>query len=73
MRWRLPLSPFIDLMIECTGDPVAAVDHIAASFACGKDVVNVTVEADSIVVPALPNGPATPGFSIRLPMATSRR
>ena len=24
------------------------------------------------VVPASPNGPATPGFSIRLPMATSR-
>ncbi len=43
----LATSPFIDLMIECTGDPVAAVDHIAASFACGKDVVNVTVEADS--------------------------
>ena len=40
-------SPFIDVMVECTGDPVAAVDHIVASFDHGKDVVNVTVEADS--------------------------
>lgn len=40
-------SPFIDVMVECTGDPIAAVDHIVASFEHGKHVVNVTVEADS--------------------------
>ena len=40
-------SPFIDVIVESTGDPIAAVDHIVSSFANGKDVVNVTVEADS--------------------------
>ena len=44
---QLTTSPFIDLMVESTGDPIAAVDHIIASFEHGKDVVNVTVEADS--------------------------
>ncbi len=43
----LTASPFIDVMIESTGDPIAAVDHIVSSFDHGKDVVNVTVEADS--------------------------
>ena len=43
----LTTSPFIDVMIESTGDPVAAVNHIVSSFDHGKDVVNVTVEADS--------------------------
>lgn len=43
----LTTSPFIDVMIESTGDPIAAVDHIVSSFDHGKDVVNVTVEADS--------------------------
>ena len=40
-------SPFIDVIVESTGDPIAAVDHIVRSFDHGKDVVNVTVEADS--------------------------
>ena len=39
--------PFIDIIIEATGDPVAAVDHIVASFAQNKHVINVTVEADA--------------------------
>ena len=43
----LTASPFIDIIVECTGDPIAAVDHIVGSFDHGKDVVNVTVEADS--------------------------
>ena len=43
----LAASPFIDVMIESTGDPIAAVNHIVSSFDHGKDVVNVTVEADS--------------------------
>ena len=43
----LTASPFIDVMVECTGDPIAAVAHIVAGFEHGKHVVNVTVEADS--------------------------
>ena len=39
--------PFIDIIIEATGNPVAAVDHIVASFAQNKHVINVTVEADA--------------------------
>ena len=44
---KLTASPFIDVIVESTGDPIAAVDHIVSSFDHGKDVVNVTVEADS--------------------------
>ncbi|MCX8508305.1 MAG: Gfo/Idh/MocA family oxidoreductase, partial [Rhodobacteraceae bacterium] len=41
--------PAIDLVIECTGHPVAAVDHCLYAFEQGKHVVNVTVEADAFV------------------------
>lgn len=41
--------PAIDIVIECTGHPVAAVEHILYAFAHGKHVVNVTVEADAFV------------------------
>ena len=40
--------PRIEIIIECTGNPVAAVEHCLAAFRCGKDIVNVTVEADAI-------------------------
>ena len=39
--------PFIDIIIEATGNPISAVDHIVASFAQNKHVINVTVEADA--------------------------
>ena len=39
--------PFIDLIIEATGNPISAVDHIVDSFAQNKHVINVTVEADA--------------------------
>ena len=39
--------PGIDVIVECTGHPIAAVDHCLAAFAHGKHVVNVTVEADA--------------------------
>jgi predicted homoserine dehydrogenase-like protein len=45
--------PAIDIVIECTGNPVAAVDHCLAAFAHGKHVVNVTVEADALCGPLL--------------------
>ncbi len=43
----LARHPGIDVIVECTGHPIAAVDHCLAAFAHGKHVVNVTVEADA--------------------------
>ena len=52
--WRaLVAHPGIDILIECTGNPVAAVTHSLGAFDAGKHVVNVTVEADAFVGPAL--------------------
>lgn len=45
--------PAIDVVVECTGSPVHAVDHCLAAFAAGKHVVNVTVEADAFCGPLL--------------------
>jgi len=45
--------PQIELIVECTGNPLAAVDHILNAFAHGKHVVNVTVEADAFCGPLL--------------------
>ncbi len=38
----------IEIVVECTGDPIAAVTHCLAAFRAGKHVVNVTVEADAL-------------------------
>lgn len=52
--WQaLVRHPDIDVIVECTGHPIAAVDHCLAAFAQGKHVVNVTVEADALCGPAL--------------------
>ncbi|MFT6773418.1 MAG: putative homoserine dehydrogenase-like protein [Paracoccaceae bacterium] len=52
--WRaLVAHPAVDIVIECTGDPIAAVDHILTAFSHGKHVINVTVEADAFVGPGL--------------------
>ncbi len=52
--WRaLVRHPAIDLIVECTGHPIAAVEHCLAAFAEGKHVVNVTVEADAFCGPLL--------------------
>ena len=40
-------SHYIDIVIEATGDPIAAIDHIVAAFEHRKHVINVTVEADA--------------------------
>ena len=45
--------PAIDIIVECTGSPVAAVDHCLEAFANRKHVVNVTVEADAFCGPLL--------------------
>ena len=39
--------PTIDVVVECTGHPISAVDHCLEAFRHGKHVVNVTVEADA--------------------------
>ncbi|KIQ22909.1 flagellar basal body P-ring biosynthesis protein FlgA [Variovorax paradoxus] len=46
-------EPSINIVVECTGNPVAAVDHCLDAFAHGKHVVNVTVEADAFCGPLL--------------------
>jgi predicted homoserine dehydrogenase-like protein len=46
--WRAVVAhPAVEIVIECTGNPLAAVEHCLAAFANGKHVVNVTVEADA--------------------------
>ncbi|NBS09569.1 MAG: flagellar biosynthesis protein FlgA [Betaproteobacteria bacterium] len=52
--WQaLVRHPAIDVVVECTGSPLHAVDHILEAFAQRKHVVNVTVEADAFCGPLL--------------------
>ncbi len=52
--WQaLVQHPAIDVIVECTGHPIAAVDHCLKAFTNGKHVVNVTVEADAFCGPLL--------------------
>jgi predicted homoserine dehydrogenase-like protein len=52
--WQaLVRHPAIDVIVESTGAPVAAVDHILEAVAQRKHVVNVTVEADAFCGPLL--------------------
>ncbi len=52
--WQALVShPAIDVIVECTGHPIAVVDHCLLAFANGKHVVNVTVEADAFCGPLL--------------------
>lgn len=53
--------PEIDIVVECTGAPVQAVDHILAAIAERKHVVNVTVEADAFCGPLLARRAADAG------------
>ncbi|MEO6565138.1 MAG: Gfo/Idh/MocA family oxidoreductase, partial [Casimicrobiaceae bacterium] len=60
--WQaLVRHPQIDIVVECTGHPIAAVEHCLESFAHGKHVVNVTVEADAFCGPLLANRAAKAG------------
>jgi predicted homoserine dehydrogenase-like protein len=43
----------VDIMVEATGNPMAAVEHALAAFQHGKHVVMVTVEADALCGPLL--------------------
>jgi predicted homoserine dehydrogenase-like protein len=52
--WRaLVRHPAIDIVIEATGSPLAAVEHALEAFRHGKHVVMVTVEADAFCGPLL--------------------
>ncbi|MBX2856959.1 MAG: Gfo/Idh/MocA family oxidoreductase [Rhodobacteraceae bacterium] len=52
--WRALVSdPRVDIVIECTGAPLAAVEHCLEAFAHGKHVISVTVEADAFCGAAL--------------------
>ena len=43
----------IDIIVDCTGNPVIAVDHALAAFSEGKHVISATVEADAVCGAAL--------------------
>lgn len=43
----------LDVVIECTGNPDAGTRHVIGALDYGRHVVNVTVEADVLVGPAL--------------------
>jgi predicted homoserine dehydrogenase-like protein len=58
---QLVAHPHIDIVIECTGNPPAAVEHCLAAFRHGKHVVNVTVEADAFCGPLLARKAADAG------------
>ena len=60
--WRkVAAHPEVDIVIEATGSPMAAVEHVLAAFAHGKHVVMVTVEADAFCGPLLARKAAEAG------------
>ena len=50
---KLVSNPQVDIVVEATGNPIAAVEHALAAFRNGKHVVMVTVEADAFCGPLL--------------------
>ena len=58
---KLVSNPEIDIVIEATGNPVAAVDHVLEAFRHGKHVIMVTVEADCFCGPMLAQKAAEAG------------
>jgi predicted homoserine dehydrogenase-like protein len=58
--------PRIEIVVECTGDPIAAVEHCLAAFDEHKHVVNVTVEADALCGPLLARRAAQAGVAYSL-------
>jgi predicted homoserine dehydrogenase-like protein len=60
--WRKLVShPAIDIVIEATGNPPAAVEHALEAFRQRKHVVMVTVEADAFCGPILARKAAEAG------------
>jgi len=58
---KLVANPKIDIIVEATGNPPAAVEHILGAFKHGKHVVNVTVESDAFCGPMLAKKAAEAG------------
>jgi predicted homoserine dehydrogenase-like protein len=58
---KLVANPKIDIIVEATGNPPAAVEHALAAFKHGKHVVMVTVEADAFCGPLLAKKAADAG------------
>ena len=58
---KLVANPKVDIIVEATGNPPAAVEHILGAFKHGKHVVNVTVEADAFCGPLLARKAAEAG------------
>lgn len=58
---KLVARPDVDIVIEATGNPPAAVEHALAAFEHGKHVVMVTVEADAFCGPLLAQKAAAKG------------
>src|SRR6266853_197414 len=57
----LVAHPQIDIIVEATGNPMAAVEHCLEAFRLRKNVVNVTVEADAFCGPLLARRAAEAG------------
>jgi len=58
---KLVANPKVDIIVEATGNPPAAVEHALAAFKHGKHVVMVTVEADAFCGPILAKKAAEAG------------
>ena len=72
--WRAVVThPQIDIIVECTGNPIAAVEHCLQAFAHGKHVVNVTVEADAFCGPLLARKAADAGVVYSLAFGDNPR
>ncbi len=50
---KLVEHPDVEIVVEATGNPLAAVEHALHAFAHGKHVVMVTVEADAFCGPLM--------------------
>ncbi|MCP5153365.1 MAG: Gfo/Idh/MocA family oxidoreductase [Ectothiorhodospiraceae bacterium] len=58
---RLAADDAVEVVLEVTGHPAAGIRHARASFAHGKHVVMVNVEADVLVGPLLAREAASAG------------
>jgi predicted homoserine dehydrogenase-like protein len=50
---KLVAHAAVDIVVEATGNPVIAVDHLLMAFANGKHSISATVEADAVCGAAL--------------------
>jgi predicted homoserine dehydrogenase-like protein len=57
----LVAHPAIDIIVEATGNPIVAADHVLAAFANGKHVISATVELDSFCGLAVANAAKSAG------------